>query len=106
MGWVVISDVVVEYMTPSWDALWRRHIETVTPSPAAENIFLRNVGVGKFWTSPRIPSYFNDRDATLIQLLDLPIHDFNWLFNEVDLSSIWISSKEERVIHRISTSSY
>ncbi|GJT73239.1 ribonuclease H-like domain-containing protein [Tanacetum coccineum] len=45
MGWVVIYDAVMEYVTPSWDALWRRHVETVTPSPAAENIILRNIGV-------------------------------------------------------------
>ncbi|GJU67261.1 RNA-directed DNA polymerase, eukaryota, reverse transcriptase zinc-binding domain protein [Tanacetum coccineum] len=46
IGWVVISDVIVESVTPSWDALLRRHIETMTPSPTAENIILRNVGVG------------------------------------------------------------
>ncbi|GKA70332.1 hypothetical protein Tco_0776396 [Tanacetum coccineum] len=45
MGWFVISDAVVEYVTASWDALWQRHVETVTLSPAAENIILRNVGV-------------------------------------------------------------
>ncbi|GKG53350.1 hypothetical protein Tco_0552618, partial [Tanacetum coccineum] len=36
-------------------------------------------------TYPGIPSYFNDRDATLLRLLDLLIHDFHWFFNEVKL---------------------
>ncbi|GKA56028.1 mutator type transposase [Tanacetum coccineum] len=30
----------------------------------------------EFSTYPRIPSYFNDQDATLLQFLDLSIHDF------------------------------
>nr|GEX24293.1 hypothetical protein [Tanacetum cinerariifolium] len=46
MGWVVIFDDVLESVTPSWDALLRRHVETVMSSLAAENIILRNVGVG------------------------------------------------------------
>ncbi|GKB25152.1 hypothetical protein Tco_0864553, partial [Tanacetum coccineum] len=41
------SDAVAKSLTPSWVKLCQRYVYLVTPSPASENIILRNVGVGK-----------------------------------------------------------
>ncbi|GKC05445.1 putative ribonuclease H-like domain-containing protein, partial [Tanacetum coccineum] len=38
-------DAVAKSLTPSWVELWRRHVVLVTPSPAAENIILSDVGI-------------------------------------------------------------
>ncbi|GJV38006.1 hypothetical protein Tco_1410483 [Tanacetum coccineum] len=44
-------------VTPSWDELWRRHVYLVIPSPASENIILRNVGVDLFVIRIRNKAY-------------------------------------------------
>ncbi|KAL4583202.1 hypothetical protein LXL04_007769 [Taraxacum kok-saghyz] len=41
---------------------------------------------GKLWSALGIPSDFYDRDTTLFQPLNFPIHDFNWFFHEVSLN--------------------
>ncbi|GJV96813.1 hypothetical protein Tco_1548390 [Tanacetum coccineum] len=37
----------------------------------------------KLRTSPRVPTYLDNRNAALLQTLDLTVHDLDRLFNEV-----------------------
>ncbi|GJW74404.1 hypothetical protein Tco_0133774 [Tanacetum coccineum] len=38
----------------------------------------------KFWSSFRVPSYFDYRNTTLLQLLDFSIYDLYWFFHKVE----------------------
>nr|GFD09509.1 hypothetical protein [Tanacetum cinerariifolium] len=35
-------------------------------------------------TSPGVPAYFDNRNTTLLQTVDLPVHDLDRFFNEVE----------------------
>ncbi|KAL4557443.1 hypothetical protein LXL04_035620 [Taraxacum kok-saghyz] len=39
---------------------------------------------GKLWSTLGAPSNFHDRDSTLLQTFDFPIHDLNWFLHEVE----------------------
>ncbi|KAL4567552.1 hypothetical protein LXL04_023139 [Taraxacum kok-saghyz] len=39
---------------------------------------------GKLWSALSAPSNLHDRDSTLFQPFDFPIHDLNWFFHEVE----------------------
>ncbi|KAL4590678.1 hypothetical protein LXL04_003618 [Taraxacum kok-saghyz] len=39
---------------------------------------------GKLWSALGAPSNLHDRDSTLLQPFDFPIHDLNWFFHEVE----------------------
>ncbi|GJV17038.1 hypothetical protein Tco_1362361 [Tanacetum coccineum] len=38
----------------------------------------------EFYSSFRVPSYFDYRDTTLFQLLDFLIHNFYWFFHKIE----------------------
>ncbi|GKB87168.1 hypothetical protein Tco_0959440 [Tanacetum coccineum] len=38
----------------------------------------------KFWSSFRVPSYFDYRNTILLELLDFLIHDLHWFFHKVE----------------------
>ncbi|GKD39882.1 hypothetical protein Tco_1260089 [Tanacetum coccineum] len=38
----------------------------------------------KFWSSVRVPSYFDYRDTTSFQLFDFLVHDLYWFFYNVE----------------------
>ncbi|GJT07720.1 hypothetical protein Tco_0842182 [Tanacetum coccineum] len=38
----------------------------------------------KFWSSFRVPSYFDYRDTNLLQLFDFLVHDFYWFFYKIE----------------------
>ena len=40
---------------------------------------------GELWSALGVPSNFHDRDSTLFQPFDFPIHDLNWFLHKVEL---------------------
>ena len=39
----------------------------------------------EFWPTLCVPPYLHDRDAALFSTLDLPVHDFDWFFDEQEI---------------------
>ncbi|GJX03359.1 hypothetical protein Tco_0189275 [Tanacetum coccineum] len=50
----------------------------------------------KFWSSFRVPSYFDYRNTNLFQLLDFLIYNLYWFLHKLNLSLSWIFHGTER----------
>ncbi|GJT02575.1 hypothetical protein Tco_0823744 [Tanacetum coccineum] len=63
-----------------WRPKFGRSVRKQVQIFASKPVFTLPCEIG---TSPRIPSNFDDRNATLLQLFDFPVHNLYRLLNEV-----------------------